>query len=300
MLIRNLRRMLKDAFKSVFRNGFMSIASILVSVACLFIFGVFIMLTINMNYMGQQIASQCQIEVNVNEQITDNAKLEEIKNEITKNEFVKEVIFVSGEERYEEYKKSIPKEQQEFFSGVPADIISDLFKVSLNDISKTKEVSAYIEKIDGVSWVKRFEGLSSAIQTATNIVRNVSIWIVIIFAVISIFIISNTIKLTVHNRRKEINIMKYVGATDSFIRGPFVTEGMLVGLIAAIVAFFLTQGAYNSILNVIGISANSESSIVTFKSFSDMALVVSLGYLVIGLGLGALGSSVSMRKYLKV
>ena len=189
MLIRNLRRMLKDAFKSVFRNGFMSIASILVSVACLFIFGVFIMLTINMNYMGEQIASQCQIEVNVNEQITDNAKLEEIKNEITKNEFVKEVIFVSGEERYEEYKKSIPKEQQEFFSGVPADIISDLFKVSLNDISKTKEVSAYIEKIDGVSWVKRFEGLSSAIQTATNIVRNVSIWIVIIFAVISIFII---------------------------------------------------------------------------------------------------------------
>ena len=81
MLIRNLRRMLKDAFKSVFRNGFMSIASILVSVACLFIFGVFIMLTINMNYMGEQIASQCQIEVNVNEQITDNAKLEEIKNE---------------------------------------------------------------------------------------------------------------------------------------------------------------------------------------------------------------------------
>ncbi|MBE7037363.1 MAG: ABC transporter permease [Ruminococcaceae bacterium] len=300
MLIRNLRRMLQDAFKSIFRNGFMSVASILVSVACLFIFGVFIMLTINMNYMGEQIAGQCQIEVNIDETITDGAKIEQIKNEISKNEFVKEISFVSGEERYEEYKKGIPKEQQEFFAGVPADIISDLIKVTLTDISQTKQVSNYIEKIDGVSWVKRFEGLSTTIQKATNIVRNISIWIVIIFAIISIFIISNTIKLTVHNRRKEINIMKYVGATDSFIRGPFVTEGMLVGFIAAIVAFFLTQTAYNSILGLIGNSATSTSSIVSFKSFGDMALIVSLGYLIIGLGLGALGSSVSMRKYLKV
>ena len=130
--------------------------------------------------------------------------------------------------------------------------------------------------------------------------RNISIWVVIIFAFISIFIISNTIKLTVHNRRKEINIMKYVGATDSFIRGPFVTEGMLVGFIAAVIAFFLTEYGYNSLLKFIGGSAVSGTTIIAFKTFSDMALIIAGGYLAIGIGLGAIGSAVSMRKYLKV
>lgn len=300
MLIRNLRRMLQDAFKSMIRNGFMSVASILVSIACLFIFGVFTILTINMNYMGQQVANQCQIQVFVDEAITDQAKINLIRDEITKNEYVKELTYQSGEELFEEYKKTIPADQQKYFDGVPSDIISDIFKVTLTDISQTNAVSDYIAKIDGIKSVKNYDKLTTSIQNATKLVRNVSVWIVIIFAVISIFIISNTIKLTVHNRRKEINIMKYVGATDSFIRGPFVTEGMLVGLVAAVVAFFLTQGAYNSVLNFIGVSSTSNSSVISFKDFGDMALIVSLGYLVIGLGLGALGSSVSMRKYLKV
>lgn len=300
MLIRNLKRMFTDALRSVVRNGFMSIASILVSVACLFVFGVFTMLTININYMGEQAANQCQIQVFVDESITDEAVINGIRDQIKKNQYVKDLTYQSGDDLFNEYVASIPEDQQAYFSGVPSSIISDIFKVTLTDISQTKSVADYISKIDGVKSVKSFDKLTTNVQRITKTVRNISIWVVIIFAFISIFIISNTIKLTVHNRRKEINIMKYVGATDSFIRGPFVTEGMLVGFIAAVIAFFLTEYGYNSLLKFIGGSAVSGTTIIAFKTFSDMALIIAGGYLAIGIGLGAIGSAVSMRKYLKV
>ena len=300
MLIRNLKRMFTDALRSVVRNGFMSIASILVSVACLFVFGVFTMLTININYMGEQAANQCQIQVFVDESITDEAVINSIRDQIKQNQYVKDLTYQSGDDLFNEYVASIPEDQQAYFSGVPSSIISDIFKVTLTDISQTKSVADYISKIDGVKSVKSFDKLTTNVQRITKTVRNISIWVVIIFAFISIFIISNTIKLTVHNRRKEINIMKYVGATDSFIRGPFVTEGMLVGFIAAVIAFFLTEYGYNSLLKFIGSSAVSGTTIIAFKTFSDMALIIAGGYLAIGIGLGAIGSAVSMRKYLKV
>lgn len=300
MLIRNLKRMFTDALRSVVRNGFMSIASILVSVACLFVFGVFTMLTININYMGEQAANQCQIQVFVDESITDEAVINGIRDQIKQNQYVKDLTYQSGDDLFNEYVASIPEDQQAYFSGVPSSIISDIFKVTLTDISQTKSVADYISKIDGVKSVKSFDKLTTNVQRITKTVRNISIWVVIIFAFISIFIISNTIKLTVHNRRKEINIMKYVGATDSFIRGPFVTEGMLVGFIAAVIAFFLTEYGYNSLLKFIGGSAVSGTTIIAFKTFSDMALIIAGGYLAIGIGLGAIGSAVSMRKYLKV
>lgn len=300
MLIRNLKRMFTDAVRSVVRNGFMSIASILVSVACLFVFGVFTMLTININYMGQQAANQCQIQVFVDENITDEAVINGIRDQIKKNQYVKDLTYQSGDDLFNEYVASIPEDQQAYFSGVPSSIISDIFKVTLTDISQTKAVADYIATIEGVKSVKSFDKLTTSVQNITKTVRNISIWIVIIFAFISIFIISNTIKLTVHNRRKEINIMKYVGATDSFIRGPFVTEGMLVGFIAAIIAFFLTEYGYNSLLKFIGGSSVSGTTVIAFKSFADMALIIAGGYLAIGIGLGAIGSAVSMRKYLKV
>lgn len=300
MLIRNLKRMLSDALRSVVRNGFMSAASILVSVACLFVFGVFTMLTININYMGEQAANQCQIQVFVDEAITDKAVVAAIGDQIKQNQYVKELTFKSGDELFNEYVASIPKEQQAYFEGVPSSIISDIYKVTLTDISKTKQVAEYISKIEGVKTVKSSEKLTTNVQRITKTVRNISIWVVIIFAFISIFIISNTIKLTVHNRRKEINIMKYVGATDSFIRGPFVTEGVLVGFIAAVIAYFLTEYGYNSLLKLIGSSDPVGTSIISFKSFGEMAFVIAGGYLAIGMGLGAIGSAVSMRKYLKV
>lgn len=300
MLIRNLKRMLSDALRSVVRNGFMSAASILVSVACLFVFGVFTMLTININYMGEQAANQCQIQVFVDEAITDEAVVAAIGDQIKQNQYVKELTFKSGDELFNEYVASIPKEQQAYFEGVPSNIISDIYKVTLTDISQTKQVAEYISKIEGVKTVKSSEKLTTNVQRITKTVRNISIWVVIIFAFISIFIISNTIKLTVHNRRKEINIMKYVGATDSFIRGPFVTEGVLVGFIAAVIAYFLTEYGYNSLLKLIGSSDPVGTSIISFKSFGEMAFVIAGGYLAIGMGLGAIGSAVSMRKYLKV
>ena len=292
--------MLSDALRSVVRNGFMSAASILVSVACLFVFGVFTMLTININYMGEQAANQCQIQVFVDEAITDEAVVAAIGDQIKQNQYVKELTFKSGDELFNEYVASIPKEQQAYFEGVPSSIISDIYKVTLTDISKTKQVAEYISKIEGVKTVKSSEKLTTNVQRITKTVRNISIWVVIIFAFISIFIISNTIKLTVHNRRKEINIMKYVGATDSFIRGPFVTEGVLVGFIAAVIAYFLTEYGYNSLLKLIGSSDPVGTSIISFKSFGEMAFVIAGGYLAIGMGLGAIGSAVSMRKYLKV
>ena len=157
----------------------------------------------------------------------------------------------------------------------------------------------YFETIDGVTSVKTELELIEKVRSATDLIKKISIWIVVLFAFISVFIISNTIKLTLHNRRREINIMKYVGATDAYIRGPFVIEGMIVGLISAIIAYFGTAYGYIALRNFMN-SLEFSSSVIALEPFSHLRMILIGAYLIIGVGLGSIGSFISIRKYLDV
>ena len=146
--------------------------------------------------------------------------------------------------------------------------------------------------------VENRQDMINIVYSITNAIRHISVWIIIIFMFISVFIISNTIKLAVYARRKEINIMKYVGATDAFIRWPFMIEGMIVGFAGAIIAFFIVQSCYVAGLSALG--SIPAGAIVALRNFGDIWHVILLPFIGVGVSIGALGSALSMRKYLQV
>ena len=170
----------------------------------------------------------------------------------------------------------------------------------MTDLKLSSEVQENIYKLDNIASITSQDNTINNLVKIANGIKIVSIVVLSLLVIISIFIIANTIKLTVHARRKEISIMKYVGATDSFIRWPFIIEGIIIGIIAAIISLAVLGLAYNLIISKLGNSAVLAKIGMSLLSFADISTLLVIVYLVLGIGIGALGSTISMRKYLKV
>ena len=298
MLIRMAKRFTYEAISNIFRNGLMSLASLFIIVACLFVFGVFLVFTANLNFLGDQVTNQCQIQAYITDEASRGGKIQEISNTIKKIDGISGITFELGEDTFREFKEGLRAEELASYSGLPDDIIDDSFKVTLVDISRSQAVSQKIEKIDGVSRVENRQDMINIVYSVTNAIRHVSVWIILIFMFISVFIISNTIKLALYARRKEINIMKYVGATDAFIRWPFMIEGMIVGFAGAVLAFFIIQSCYAAALSALG--SVPAGTIISFKKFGDIWAMILFPFIAVGVSIGAVGSALSIRKYLRV
>lgn len=296
MWIRNFRRFIAEAFSGLIKNGLMTVASIIVVTSCLFIFGVFIVVTMNINNIGEQISNSCQIQA----YIQNDAKPQEVSDQIKKIKHIDNVEYETGEETFKNFKKGLTESEAAAFNGLPDNTISNSFKVTLDDLTYAEEVAKQLEKINGVEHVENRQDIVNIVNKATQLIRRVSFWIVIVFLLISMFIISNTVKLAVHNRRREINIMKYVGATDSYIRWPFIIEGVFVGLISAAIAFAATDSGYMAIVNAMNGGMKSVSMTVKVLGFGDIWQVVVCAYIILGVSIGAIGSAFSVRRYLKV
>ena len=170
----------------------------------------------------------------------------------------------------------------------------------MTDLKLSSEVQENIYKLDNIASITSQDNTINNLVKIANGIKIVSIVVLSLLVIISIFIIANTIKLTVHARRKEISIMKYVGATDSFIRWPFIIEGIIIGIIAAIISLAILGLAYNLIISKLGNSAVLAKIGMSLLSFANISTLLVIVYLVLGIGIGALGSTISMRKYLKV
>lgn len=298
MFLRSIGKFISEAFKSIFKNGFMTVASLIVVVACLVLFGTFELFTININYIGEQISDNCQLQVFLSKDLSDE-EISQIADKLSSYDYVKEKTYQTGKETFDKFKEGLSPEKLQYYAGVPDEVIRNSYNIVLTDTLYAEKAVKQISRIDGVEEVTNKKEVIEFINKAKNYINVFSIWTVIIFALISIFIISNTIKLTLYSRRKEINIMKYIGAKDYYIRGPFVTEGIFVGLIAAIIAFAITYFSYTLTIDTITTTFNI-AGITKFKSFGEMLVVVIASYAALGIGLGAIGSAVSIRKYLKV
>lgn len=299
MSIRMLRRFISEACSGMVRNGLMTIASLFVVTSCLFIFGVFMVITMNINYMGEQLANECQIQAYITSEAKYGGKIQGISDQIKQIDGIHELSFETGEVTFANFKSGLNKSELAAFEGLPENIISDSFKVTLTDINLSESVVAALEAIEGIERVENRQDIMNIVNNITQLIRNVSIWIVILFALISLFIISNTIKLTVHSRGREINIMKYVGATDAYIRWPFIIEGILVGCLSAVISFFITQGAYMGVMSAVE-SNSSISALLNLKAFGEIWNQILVAYLLLGAFIGAFGSAISVRRYLKV
>ena len=290
--------LLGEGFRNVFHNKKSSGASLAIMCATMLIFGLFFMIIENLNNAVETLETQQGIQVFIQKTATD-AQMEQIGEQIQAIDGVNKVTFVSKEDALNQTKEKLKDKQALIAGWDESNPFKASYLVTLTDLKLSSQVQDEIKKIDNIDSIQSRDETINGLVAIANGVRIVSAVILTLLVLISIFIIGNTIKLTVHARRKEISIMKYVGATDSFIRWPFVIEGIIIGIVAALLSILVLGIAYSLITNA---AANSIISTMVIKllSFTDMTTLLVIVYMVLGIGIGALGSSISMRKYLQV
>jgi cell division transport system permease protein len=280
---------LKEGVKSLRVNGFMSFASVLVITCCLLLTGVSFLISENIKFALKIIEIQNSITI----YLKFNAVPKDVQDKINLISNISSCNFYSKEEAIKEYEEILGKKITTFFEdeGNP---LPDAFHVSMANISDYDSTILELKKIDGVDMISDRSETAKKLSDIKKLTAIISLWVIFSFAAISLIIVSNTIRITVHNRRFEINIMKSIGATNGFIRFPFIVEGMIIGLISASISIFTLKFVYDKIFEII--NNIIPLSIIPFERFSnDMAIVFAVS----GLILGIIGSIFSIGGYLK-
>ena len=286
---------IKETYKSIRRNGFMSFASISTVAVSLLVLGMFLMIFLNTNNLAQYLESQVQVSVYMQDSATDK-ELAAVKEKLTKMPGVVKVTQVSKQQALERFKKRLGDQKQLLNSLGKDNPFPNSFEVQVDSPERIKVLTPQIGQLSKVETAKFGQEVVEHLFQLTKILRFGGILLVVFLAMATLFSISNTIRLTVFARRKEVIIMKYVGATDWFIRWPFLLEGMTLGFFGAVVAFILINSIYSGLLERI----HATLAFLPLLPTSPLLLYVDLFLLVAGTGIGALGSYISLRKFLRV
>ena len=286
---------IKETYKSIRRNGFMSFASISTVAVSLLVLGMFLMIFLNTNNLAQYLESQVQVSVYMQDSATDK-ELAAVKEKLTKMPGVVKVTQVSKQQALERFKKRLGDQEQLLNSLGKDNPFPNSFEVQVDNPDRIKVLTPQLGQLPKVETAKFGQEVVEHLFQLTKILRFGGILLVVFLAMATLFIISNTIRLTVFARRKEVIIMKYVGATDWFIRWPFLLEGMTLGFFGAVVAFILINSIYSGLLERI----HATLAFLPLLPTSPLLLYVDLFLLVAGTGIGALGSYISLRKFLRV
>ncbi len=288
-----------EGFKNVFKNKKSTAASLMIMCATMIIFGVFFIIGENINHFVREVEEVQGIQVFINTDATDE-QIKEIGEKILSLDGVNTAEFVSKEEGLAQMKERFKEKEYLLDTYNDNNIFPDSYVVTFTDLNLSSQVQEQIMQFDNIKRITNRNEVVSALISLANGVRIITGAILILLIVISIFIIANTIKLTVHARRKEISIMKYVGATNNFIRWPFIVEGIIIGILAGIISMAIIGGLYSFLADKILSSGFMNIVNMSLVSFADMFTLIVIIYLVLGIGIGVLGSTISMRKYLKV
>ena len=297
MKFNRLGYLIKEGFASIFTHGFMSFACVMVIVACLLIMGVFSIVAYVVDVNLDNFEHKNEILAFVDENLSDD-EAREIGKRLESIENIREVQFISRREAMENFISEHPDEDQEIFSDLTPSVFRDRYVIYLNDLTMMDLTDAAVKAVNGIADTNASLELSRGFIAIRNVVSVVSVILIIILFVVSVFIMQNTIKLATFSRREEIGIMKMVGASNFFIRCPFVVEGMTLGLLGGAIAFFALWGIYQLVSNRImsGLIAN----LLIIPSYHSMMYPVLVIYLAIGLIVGTFGSNIAIRNYLKV
>ena len=285
----------KEGIRNMYTHGFMSFAAVCVTVACLVIIGSFSLIIYNLGIFVSDMEQQNRVLVYVDENY-DNAEAKSVGSRINLLENVREAVFMSREEAVKRF-----VEQQgsgEAFEGINASDLRDRFIVTLEDNSKMNETVEELRQIQGVADISDRPELAEGFTTIQRILNIASAAIIIVLLVVSLFMISNTIKLAMYDRRDEIAIMKMIGATNRFIRFPYFVEGFLIGVISGAVAFFIEWGLYDLLAK--RITAMQSLQLFNIVPFREVFLPMVLTFGAAGLFVGMFGSVMSIRKFLDV
>jgi cell division transport system permease protein len=287
---RTSKYFIREAFTSLARNRWMSLASIGAVTAALIILGSFLLISVNFDNILKDVESQVEITAYL-EDSSGSGDISRLNMELFAVTGVKEVKFISKESALEEFKEQVGKELLEGMENP----LQNSFRVKVDNPQEVAQVAEVIQKFSGIDEVQYGKGVVEKLFKIIYWLRLLGFAIMVVFAAISIFIISNTIRLTVFARRREINIMKYIGATDWFVRWPFLIEGMILGLIGSAVAVAILAAGYNYLFFVVKLNIPM-ISLIPIEDFYSHAF----GFLLIGMILGAFGSGFSMKRFLHV
>lgn len=294
-MFRNLKYYIKSASSSFVRNGIMTIASFITVSCCLFLFGVFLLFTTNLNYISQQIEEQCEIVARINMDVSDERQ-QEIFNQILSIENVADAQLETKDQAFNNFKKELG-EDADVMEGLEGEnFLRSSIKITLQDIRETDKTIAFVKVIDGIDEVENHQDIVGKVVTFTSAVKSGSAIAMLVLLLIAVFIIQNTIKLSVYAREKEIHIMKFVGATDHFIRMPFVIEGVMIGFLGFIVSFVLIALGYNPAISSIASLIN----LFEFVPLQRIILPLAVSMVAFGVLMGAAGSGMSLKRHLKV
>lgn len=284
-----------EGFRNIFTHGFMSFASITIIMACLIVMGSFTLLDINVNNIIDDIGEQNQILAYVDEDMTAQNASAQLQTKLEAIPNVANVEFMSRSEARDNFMENY---DDSFMEGIDEEVFRHRFVIQLEDLSLMADTKTDIEGVDGIVKVKAPIDYADKFVSVRNVISIVSLALIAILVLVSLFIMSNTIKLATFGRREEIAIMKMVGASNSFIRCPFVVEGLILGVVGGGLAFLALWGLYTALEAKVATSlAISFVSIVPFSELWSFVLCVFMG---VGVVVGAFGGVIAIRNYLKV
>ena len=286
-----------EGFRNVLKNKKSTAASLIIMCATMFVFGIFFLIGQNVQNVIKQVEEQQAMQVFIKPDATEQ-EITDLGTKIREIEYVNKAEYVTKEDALNTVKTWLKDSQGLLDPYAKNNPFKASYVVTLTDLSKIQEVESKIALFEQVNNITvRNETINRLLDIANGI-KTVSAVILVLLIFISVFIIANTIKLTVHARRKEISIMKYVGATNGFIRWPFMVEGIIIGVVSAMFSVLVLGIAYNYIT---GRAAGMAQTIqINLLQFSDTFSLLILIYLVLGIGIGTIGSAISMKKYLEV
>lgn len=294
-----------EGIRNLFKNKKSTIASLVIMMATMLMFGIFFVIGQNINHIMKSIEEDQGMQVFIIDG-ADSREVQEVRDMISTIDGVSSATIYTKQEALDEMKAKW-KDNQELLDTYDGDnnIFPDSVIVKLTDLEKSAEVQEQIMQItiNNQKYVDSILTSDKTINALINIANGIRIVtgvLLILLIAISIFIISNTIKLTVHARRKEISIMKFVGATNSFIRWPFIVEGIIIGVVSALLTMLIIYGGYTLIVGKIAVALSNIKINISLLTFKELYKLILCVYMALGIGIGVLGSSISMRKYLEV
>ena len=289
---------IKQGFINIFRNKWFSLASIATISACLFLFGLFYSILMNVQNIVKTAQEGVSVTVFFDEGISDD-RIQQIGDEIQKRPEVSKINFISADEAWDSFKEEYLGEYADGFTENPLEN-SASYEIYLNDVSMQPALVSFLEGLDGIREVNRSEITAASLTGINALIAYASIGIIAILFAVSIFLISNTVTIGISVRKEEISIMTYIGATDFFVRSPFVIEGMLIGAIGALIPMGIIYSVYNEVIGYIIGKFSNLSKLLAFLPVNEIFAKLLPGSLIMGIGIGFLGSIITVRKHLRV
>lgn len=297
----SFRYLINQGFKGILKNRMMTFASFCILLVSLLMVGTSVLVSINLTRIIGGIEDKSEVIVIVKDG-TSQADMQTLENKLKEVGNINTVSLYSKDEAWKNMLKGMTDEEKDFFQYADDNPLPDTYKVTVKDIEKMSETTTQIETFENVDSTKSPTAFADILISIRRVFTIVAFAVIVALVVVCLIIISNTTRASVFARRKEINIMKYVGATNSFIRIPFFIEGMIVGLLAAAGALLLTKFAYEGIYNIFNDDFKLWSilGVQNLYSFKSLLLPVAASYLIAGAVIGAVGTSISTGKHLKV